>query len=274
MVYPAIIQSAFGMFSCTDLEDGSRALNSAPHLDCDTDEAHVTKSVAAASLALWGACFPIFLGWLIRCKASNPKFSFVIVSYGYRVNFRNWEAWECLKKFAILLIFTFLQFAPELAATALLVFIVCALVITAECAPFVSSLVNKVHLACDLLIFFVLATGLLSMCAGEKLTEQIDTISLVVVSFAACILVAIAIILWFETGSTFQTGGKRQAMWDGFLESKSVADAKRLSRRLSDLVGFAMIVPEPLIPEVTPLQVQPTTTSVPLNPAVFRVDGP
>ena len=79
VAYPAIIQSAFGTFACTELADGSRALSLAPHLDCDSDEAHVAQAVAAASLAVWGVCFPNLLDLLIHRKASDPKFSFVIV---------------------------------------------------------------------------------------------------------------------------------------------------------------------------------------------------
>ena len=226
VAYPAIIQSAFGSFACTELADGSRALSLAPHLDCDSDEAHVAQSVAAASLAVWGVCFPILLGLLIHRKASDPRFSFVIVSYGYKVNFRHWEALECMKKFGILLIITVLQFSPELAATALLVFLICALIITAESAPFVSSLINKAHLACDFLVFLMLLTGLLthllSTCAGRTWPKHVDNLSIVVVSYATSLLAALAIIFWLETGSIFHKGGKRHAMWDKFVQSNPV----------------------------------------------------
>jgi hypothetical protein len=110
MVYPAIIQSAFGLFTCTELADGSRALSMAPHLDCDSDDSRFAQAVATSSLAIWGVGFPIFLGLLIKRKASDQRYSFIIVSYGYKSNLRHWEAWECMKKFGILLIITFLNF--------------------------------------------------------------------------------------------------------------------------------------------------------------------
>jgi hypothetical protein len=113
LAYPAIIQSAFGLFACKTLADESRTFRAAPHLNCDSDEAHVARAVGAASLAVWGVCFPLVLGVLIRRFSSNPKYSFVIVSYGYKPALRYWEAWECMKKFWILFIITFLS-TPEL----------------------------------------------------------------------------------------------------------------------------------------------------------------
>ena len=85
LVYPAIIQSAFGLFSCKTLADDSEMFNLAPHLDCKSDEALVGRAVAAASLGIWGVGFPLFLGTLIHRFAGNPKYSFTIVSYGLQV---------------------------------------------------------------------------------------------------------------------------------------------------------------------------------------------
>jgi len=82
LVYPAIIQSAFGVFSCKTLRDGWTTFSLAPHLDCDSDKAHVARAVAAASLAIWGVGFPLFLGTFIHRFSNNPKYSFTIVSYG------------------------------------------------------------------------------------------------------------------------------------------------------------------------------------------------
>jgi hypothetical protein len=109
MVYPAVIQAAFSLFTCKSLTHDITALSLAPHLDCDSDETRSAQAVAASSLAIWGAGFPIFLWALIKRTSTNPKYSFVIVSYGYKPAHRHWEAWECMKKFGILTIITFLQ---------------------------------------------------------------------------------------------------------------------------------------------------------------------
>ncbi len=250
LVYPSIIQSAFGVFACKTLADGSSTFSFAPHLDCDSDEARVARIVAAASLAIWGVGFPLFLGALVQRFSSDPKFSFVIVSYGYKPTLRFWEAWECLKKFFILLIITFLRSSPEVAATSLLLFLCFALMVSAVSEPFISSLVNKAHLACDLFIIFVLLTGLLSNGVGLMWREEVENQAIAVVSYATCLLAGFAALLWLETGSIFQKGGKRQALWDRFLISShdvlvsNVNAVKRLS-----ITGFsaAVIVPEPAI---------------------------
>jgi hypothetical protein len=251
-VYPAIIQSAFGMFSCKTLADGSNTFSLAPHLDCDSDEAHVAKAVAAASLAIWGVGFPLFLAGLIYRFGNNAKYSFVIVSFGYKPRLQFWEAWECLKKFGILLIITFLRKTPELAAIILLLFLCFTMVVSAICEPFISSLINRAHIACELLIFSVLLAGLLSTStttsAGQKWPEEVATLSIVVVSFAACLLAGLTAIMWLETGSLFRTGGHRQALWDRFVLSSDHAVDHAVSniRRLSSLLGFSAgaIVPE------------------------------
>ena len=236
------------MFSCKTLADGSNAFSLAPHLDCDSDEAHVAKAVAAASLATWGVGFPLFLAGLIYRFGSNANYSFVIVSFGYKPRLQFWEAWECLTKFGILLIITFLRETPELAAITLLLFLCFTMVVSAISEPFISSLINKAHLACDFLIFFVLLAGLLSTCASEKSPEVVATLSIVVVSYAACLLAGLTAIMWLETGSIFQPGGRRQALWDRFWQSsRDGRDHAIVSvrRRLSTVVGFSgAIVPE------------------------------
>jgi hypothetical protein len=207
------------MFSCKKLTDGSNMFSLAPHLDCDSDEAHVAQAVAAASLAVWGVGFPLLLAGLIHRLGNNAKYSFVIVSFGYKHHLQFWEAWECLKKFGILLIITFLRNTPELAAIILLLFLCFAMVASALSEPFVSSLINKSHLACDFLIVLVLLAGILSPWAGTKWTEELETLSIVVVSYAACLLTSLGAILWLETGSIFRSGGRRQALWDRFVQS-------------------------------------------------------
>ncbi len=82
IAYPAVTQSAFGLFSCYPLADGTRTFTLAPHLDCDSDEARVTKAVGVASLVMWGLAFPILLGLLVIRKGCDAKYSFIIVSYG------------------------------------------------------------------------------------------------------------------------------------------------------------------------------------------------
>jgi hypothetical protein len=257
-VYPAIIQSAFGVFSCKRLADGSTRFSLAPHLDCDSDEAHVAKAVAAASLGIWGVGFPLLLGALIHRFSNNPKYSFSIVSYGYKPTLRFWEAWECLKKFGILLIITFLRETPELAAIILLLFLCFVIASFALCEPFISSLVNKAHLACDFLVVLVLLAGSLSTWAGKKWPanlESSEALSVVVVTYAACLLSGLIAVLFLETGSVFHKGGRRHALWNSFLigHAAAVATAKRLSRsfstrvakRLSSFAGFSSaIVPE------------------------------
>ena len=251
LVYPAIIQSAFGLFSCKTLADDSETFSLAPHLDCNSDEALVGRSVAAASLGIWGVGFPLFLGTLIHRFAGNAKYSFVIVSYGYKSSLRFWEAWECLKKFGILLIVTLLRKTPELAAIILLLFLNFAMLTSALSEPFISSLINKAHLACDFLIFFVLLAGLLSTCAGQKWPEEVEILSIFVVSYAACILAGLGAILWVETGSFFHKGGRRHKLWDSFVVRSHVAAgylSQVTAKRLSGL-GFTSfspaIVPEP-----------------------------
>ena len=219
----------------------------APHLDCESDEARVARAVAAASLAIWGVGFPLFLGLFIHRFSSNPKFSFVIVSYGYKPTLHFWEAWECMKKFAILLIITFLRFFPELAAISLLVFLCFALVVSAVCEPFISSLINKAHLACDFLIIFVLLTGLLSTSAGRMWPREVETVSIVVVSYAACVLAGLVAILWLETGSMFDKGGRRHALWESFLQSSPARGIVSTAKRMSGIMGLRLdqVVPAP-----------------------------
>ena len=164
-----------------------------------------------------------------------------------------------MKKFAILLIITFLsdtqQFYPEVAATVLLLFLCFAMNVAAVYEPLSSSLVNKAHLACDFLIIFVLLTGLLSTSARgtwpkEAETKEVETLSILVVSYAACLLAGLAFILWIELG---KEGGARQTMCNRFVTSSHDA-AVRLShigqsgaaqtfRRLSaDFRSFSPIV--------------------------------
>jgi hypothetical protein len=203
---------------------------------------------------MWGVGFPLVLGALIHRFSSNPKYSFVIVSYGYKSTIRYWEAWECMKKFCILLIITFLQFSPELAATVLLLFLCVALIVSAHSEPFISSLVNQAHLACDLLIFLVLLAGLLSTSVGQTWPGEVETVSIVVASYAACLFAGLVAILWLETGSK---GGRRHTVWASFVQSSYGAvlvSAKRISKgaskRLLSLAGFstaASVTPEPAI---------------------------
>jgi hypothetical protein len=215
--------------------------------------AHVARAVAAASLAIWGVGFPLCLGAMIHRFSNNPKYSFSIVSYGYKPTLRFWEAWECLKKFGILLIITFLRRTPELAAIVLLLFLCVVMVASALCAPFISTLINKTHLACDFLIVLVLLAGSLSTWAGKKWPlpsnlESSETLSIVVVSYAACLLSGLIAVLWLETGSVFNKGGRRQALWNNFLTSHTaaVATAKQLTnraaKRLSSFVGFSSAI--------------------------------
>ena len=255
-MYPAIIQSAFGVFTCKTLADGSTTFRLAPHLDCDSDEAHVARAVASASLAIWGVGFPLVLGALIHRFSNNPKYSFSIVSYGYKPTLRFWEAWECLKKFGILLIITFLRRTPQLAAIVLLLFLCFAMVASALFSPFISSLINKTRLACDFLIILVLLMGSLSTwvtvtAAEKKWPAYLEDLSIVVVSCAACLFTGLIAILWLETGSSIHKGGRLHALWNNSLTSHAaaVATAKLLSpraaKRLSSFVGFSSaIVPE------------------------------
>ena len=280
LVYPAIIQSAFGLFSCKTLADDSEMFNSAPHLDCKSDEALVGRAVAAASLGIWGVGFPLFLGTLIHRFAGNPQYSFTIVSYGYKSSLRFWEAWECLKKFGILLIITLLRRTPELAAIILLLFLNFAMLTSALSEPFIGSLINKAHLACDFLIFFVLLAGLLSTCAGQKWPEEVEILSIFVVSYAACLFAGLVAILWVETGSIFHRGGRRHALWDSFAISShgsAVVAAKRLSqaaaKRLSRFMSFSpAIVPEPATASVEHMAVE-LSTAAELEPSPGQTPG-
>jgi hypothetical protein len=134
------------------------------------------------------------------------------------------------------------------------------MIATALAEPFVSSLINMAHLACDFLIFFVLLTGLLSTSAGKTSAEQtrseeadaVGIMSIFVVSYAAVILTALVCIMWLETGSMFHKGGRRQATWDRYVESGPGAAAMSLSKklstfaakRLSSMTAFSTVAPE------------------------------
>jgi hypothetical protein len=237
LVYPAIVQSAFGLFSCYTLADGSSTFYLAPHLDCGSDEARIARAVGVASLLIWGVCFPIALGVLIIRKARDPKYSFVIVSYGYKSACRYWAALECLKKFVVLLIITVLndtsRFSPELAATILVLFLAFAAIALAVSEPFVSSLVNSLHIACDFLAIFVLLTGLLSTSVGHMWPGEVETMSIVVVSYAACLLAGLLGILAIETGSVLRPGSGLHALWQRFLQSSAASTVKSAAHRAS-----------------------------------------
>ncbi len=243
LAYPAVIQAAFGLFSCKTLADGSSIFSLAPHLDCNSDDAQIVSAVAAAALAIWGVGFPLVLGTMILRFSDNPKYSFVIVSFGYQPKFRYWEAWECIKKFLILLIITFLGFSPELAATVLLLFLSVAMIVSALAEPFVSSLVNTGHVACDFLVFWVLLTGLLSTSAGKTWPKEVEAMSISVVTYATSLLAGVTAVLVVEVGSHLRPGGTLHAVWGKFLHntgSKGVASA---AKRLSKLMGFAAVAP-------------------------------
>jgi hypothetical protein len=213
----------------------------APHLDCDSDEARVARAIAATSLVIWGAGFPIALGLLINRKASDPQYSFVIVSFGYKSALRHWEAWECMKKFMILLIITFLNdaslFSPELAVIVLLLFLCFTIVVAAVYEPFQSSLVNKAHLACEFLFILVLLSGLLSTATGRMwpgaAAGEVEAMSIAVVSYMACVLAALVAILVVEVGSTLCPGGALHAVWDSFVEGNHAATVAQAAQRLS-----------------------------------------
>jgi hypothetical protein len=203
-----------------------------------------------ASLVIWGVGFPIFLGLLIIRKASDPKYSFVIVSYGYKSAFRYWAAWECLKKFGVLLIITVLRFSPELAATVLVLFLTFAVISVALFQPFFNALVNDLHIACDFLTIFVLLTGLLSTSVGQTdkyKTGEVETMSIVVVSYAACLLAGLLGILAIETGSVLRPGSRLHALWQSFLHSSAANTVKSAAHRASfvtkRLSSYSTVVP-------------------------------
>jgi hypothetical protein len=195
----------------------------APHLDCNSDEAHVPRAVAAASLVIWGLGIPIALFAMMHRFRDNPKYSFVIISYGYKPTLCWWEAFECLKKFCILLIITFLRATPELAAVILLVFLCISITLTAQCHPFTSALINRAHVACELLNFLVLLTGLLSTSTHRTWPKEVAALSILVVSYAACLLAFVAFVLWIELG---KEEGWRKTMWNRFLTSSHDAAAR------------------------------------------------
>ena len=223
----------------------------APHLDYDSDETRLARAVATAVLVLWGVCFPVFLGLLIKVKASDPTYSFVIVSYGYKSTLAFWEAWECIKKFVILLIITLLQTSPELSAVVLLLFMSFALVMTAVFEPFINALVNCLHLACDFLVFAVLLTGLLSTSAARTVVttpEEVDTLSTIVSSYAAVVLAVLVAILSIEVVAQFPGGQRQRNLWNKFIQhSHDIKD--NISRKLST-VGILPAMPELAMPEL------------------------
>jgi hypothetical protein len=137
-------------------------------------------------------------------------------------------------------------FSPALAAVVLLLFLCVAMVMTALCEPFTSSLVNKAHVACDFLVFFALLTGVLSTSSGKTWRGEADTMSIVVVGYAACLLAALVLILWLETGSVFHKGGHRHELRDGFNETDMAVTAKRVSSAVKRLSTNAFQRPSAL----------------------------
>jgi hypothetical protein len=231
---------------------------------------------------IWGVGFPLVLGLLINRKSGDPKYSFVIVSCGYKPALRHWEAWECLKKFAILLIITFLnhtlQFSPGLAATVLVLFLCVSAILFAVSAPFVSSLVNKAHLACDVLVIFVLLTGLLSTATDGMWPREVDAMSIAVVSYMGVVLSVLFAILVIEAGSILRSGGALRTIWESFLETSQVAAVVGATRRLSSavfsVVDFsAAIVPEPATPSAQQKHSTPIEVSSVVADGVFTSPG-
>jgi hypothetical protein len=176
-----------------------------------------------------------------------------------------------LKKFGILLIITFLRNTPELAAIILLLFLCFTMIVSALCEPFVSSLINRAHIACEFLIISVLFAGLLltstTTTAGPKWPEEVETLSVVIVSFAACLLAGLSAILWLETGSFILKGGRRQALWDRFVQTSHDGrnSAVATVRKLSILAGFSGVI----VPETSPAHaVDDRATTVEIHSAI------
>ena len=171
---------------------------------------------------------------------------------GYKSRFRHWAAFECFKKFGIMLIITFLtdpsRFSPELAATVLVIFLGCAAIAVAVSEPFFSSLINNLHLACDFLpIFVLLTTGLLSTSVGRMWPGEVETMSTVVVSYAACLLAGLFAISLIEAGSILRPGSGLHTVWQKFLHSSVATTVVSVAHRTSvvlQISPYSGVVPE------------------------------
>ena len=150
-----------------------------------------------------------------------------------------------------MLIITFLtdpsRFSPELAATVLVIFLGCAAIAVAVSEPFFSSLINNLHLACDFLPIFVLLTGLLSTSVGRMWPGEVETMSTVVVSYAACLLAGLFAISLIEAGSILRPGSGLHTVWQKFLHSSMATTVVSVAHRTSvvlQISPYSGVVPE------------------------------
>jgi hypothetical protein len=225
--HTAIIQPAFSLFWCLD---GSKALRLAPHLDCESDETATARFVACASLGLWGIGFPIALGVLIAMKYESHKYSFSLVSYGYKRPFVYWEAWVCLRRFLVLLLITILR--RDLAAFALLVLNVFSAVVLVKCNPFINSLTNIAHTGTDFLVLIILLVGLLSL--GDSSEDAKESLSILVIVCVICMLGVLIALIVIEVVSTALPGSKLESVWKR--ESFTIPDQRAILAKFSSRV--------------------------------------
>ena len=235
MCYTAIVQTSFGVFKCKQLADGSEALRLAPHLDCGAQETQKARMVASASLAIWGVAFPIFFGWLLRATRGRPGFSFSLVSYGYRPDCIHWEAWECLKRFFILLAITLCK--AESAAFILLHMFFFSSVMMAKSEPFESALVNTAHLGAESVLFVFLLVGLMSTLDPSDSLQLWNPLSMLGLVSLLSMAVFLAFILVIELGSILAPGSTLHRVWTKFLNDSTVVSAPviRMMRRASGM---------------------------------------
>jgi hypothetical protein len=236
MSYTAIIQAGFGLFRCKRLADDSSALQLAPHLNCDSDEIYRARIVAIVVLVFWGMGFPIFFGFLVKQTYNLPGFSLSLISYGYKPRFCHWEAFECLKRFVVLLVITVLE--PESAAFALIVILFCSSIVTAKLHPFSNTLVNAAHLGVEVVLVVVLLVGLVSSLKSSGAGIMLSQLSHLAIVSILFMLLFMCLVLLVEATADLRPGSKAHAFWLLFLSGADavIQPATKLGSRLTQPV--------------------------------------
>ena len=231
--YTAIIQAGFGLFRCKQLADGSSALQLAPHLDCYSEEIYRARIGAVAVLVVWGIGFPVVFGVLVKWTFDKPGFSFSLLSYGYKPRFCHWEAFECLKRFVVLLVITVLE--PKSAAFALVVILFCSSIATAKIDPFKNALVNAAHLGAEVVLVVVLLVGLVSSLESKVPWMVLTQLSHLAIVCILSMLLFMCLVLLVEATADLRPRSRASEIWGRFVSHAElvIQPATMLGRMLT-----------------------------------------